>query len=291
MEQMVAHKGYWCQRVHHGWDVRVTETGSGHRELLVTKRWLHIPQGDIDDPACKVVEVDQSGTLLEQELLAKRAERSKQKSAARAKKGCRLKIKAGGFDEMLTLTYRENQTDFALCRKHFAAWLRKMRRAVPGFAAVWAFEQQARGAWHVHVATHRLPPWLMLQGAKVLAWRAGTALWRDVVGRDNGMCFVGGKDRRFTRKRSTASIAGYVSKYLTKEHATGPKDARRWDSTKNLERPVVTRFSLPPAPLFDVIGTVFDLRPGETIARHMSAKLGDMYLLYTEPAPPARVRP
>lgn len=288
MEQMVAHKGFWCQKVHHGWNARITEMGNGQREVLVTKKYLYVPQGDYDDPDTRVVEVDQSGTQLQEEMDARRAERSAANSASRAKKNCRHRIKSGDFDEMLTLTYRANQDDFALVRKHFAAWLRKMRRAVEGFSAVWAFEKQKRGAWHVHVATHRLPPWLILAGSKVLSWRVGTALWRDVVGRDNGLCFVGGKGGRFQRKRSIADIAGYVSKYLTKDHADGPKGARRWDCTKNIQRPKVTMIHLPPAPMADIIPVVFDLRPGEMIVRNICSKLSDMYLLYTQPAPPVR---
>lgn len=286
MNPMVKHKGYWCEKIQDGVKVRVQKFDNGQRETLIQPRYLYIPAtSDPDDPEAHVVEVDQSGTLLELKQLEERAARARWKSGQRAKRNCRWKIKEAGFNEMLTLTYRANQTDLALCRKHFAAWLRKMRKALPGFRGVWGFERQERGSWHVHVACDRLPRLMQFRGTKVVSWRVGTALWRDVVGVNNGMCFVGGKGGRFNRYRSPAKIAGYVSKYLTKDHENGEFGARMWDSTRGLTPPPAMTMEFPGLSLGDAISMAFDLPDGHVVVQHTCNRLNTVWLLYTEPDP------
>lgn len=69
--------------------------------------------------------------------------------------------------------------------------LRKLQRAIPGFRAVYAFEPQDRGAWHVHACIDRLPPWLIVResgsgrSTRVRSWDYVRRLWRDVVGADS----------------------------------------------------------------------------------------------------------
>lgn len=290
MVMMVQRNGFWCERIRDGVTVRVQTFPNGQRETLIQPRYVYtLGTSDPDaDPECRVVEVDQAGTQLEAERAIERAKRSAWKSGQRAKRRCRWKIKLAGFNEMLTITYRENQQDLALCRKHFAAWLRKMRRAIPGFRAVWGFERQERGAWHVHVATDRLPYRLQFRGAKVLSWKVGTALWRDVVGPNNGLCFVGGKDGRFNRYRSPAKIAGYVSKYLTKDHENGEFGARMWDSTKGMEPPKPIRMDFPGVSLAESIGAAWELPAGHVVVQHMAMSGDRMWMLYTEPDPLAK---
>jgi hypothetical protein len=286
MTAMVRHKGFWCEKVMDGVNVRVVDFPNGQRETLIQPRYLYIPgTSDPDDPDAHVVDVDQSGTLEEQRQLEERAQRSAWKSAQRAKRNCRWKIKHAGFNEMLTLTYRENMTDFERVRKDFAAWLRKMRKALPGFRAVYGFETQTRGCWHVHVACDRLPMLMQFRGCKVHSYRVGTALWRDVIGANNGLCFVGGKDGRFQRYRSTAKIAGYISKYLTKDHAGGPASARRWDSTRGLTPPPALVIPLPGVSLADAIGLSWELPEGHVVVQHLCTRSNSMWLLYSEPAP------
>ena len=285
MSAMVKHKGIWCEKIQDGVKVRMQTFDNGQRETLIQPRYLFVPTVDSDNPDCRVDEADQSGTLLEQEQLEERAKRARWKSGQRAKRNCRWKIKQAGFNEMLTITYRQNQTDLALCRKHFAAWLRKMRRAIPGFRGVWGFERQGRGAWHVHVACDRLPVLMQFRGAKVLSWKVGTALWRDVVGANNGLCFVGGKDGRFNRYRSPAKIAGYVSKYLTKDHENGEFGSRMWDSTRGLTPPPAMTLHFPGVSMADAIGMAFELPQGHVVVQHLCNKLNTMWMLYSEPDP------
>ncbi len=54
---------------------------------------------------------------------------------------------------------------------------------------------------HVHLAVHKLPEHAVHKGTKIEGWRLGTAVWRTVVGEDNGLCYVGGKNRNGNLKR------------------------------------------------------------------------------------------
>lgn len=284
MEPIIWHKGMACKVVTSGWDVSIWESfDKSQREVTARPRRLYIPLGDVDQSPCDWAAHD--GLCIDLELLESRAVRSAEISAARARKYCRLKIKNAKFNEMLTLTTRVCCTDLAQFRTWFSAWLRKMRRAIPGFRAVYGFEEQSRGAWHCHLATDRLPRSIQFRGSKVQSYRVGTALWRDVVGVNNGMCFVGGKGGRFQRYRSTAKIAGYISKYLTKSHASGVSGSRMWDSTRDLTPPAVIRYTFPDGDLGDLIPALFDVSGGHVVVRHVLGRYKDFWLLYSELPP------
>lgn len=168
------------------------------------------------------------------------------RSARRAKTQCRRAIIAEGFDEMMTLTYRENQGDRDLCKRHFAAWVRRMRKALGVFRFCASFERQERGAMHVHVATHKLPGVAHYKGAAVKAWQVGTRIWRDIVGADNGMCFVGGRSRfgaPRAGRQSLAKMAAYVSKYILKDFEDVPANSNRYQRSVGAPVPPLERFT------------------------------------------------
>jgi hypothetical protein len=192
--------------------------------------------------------------------------RDLQRSASRAKTKCRRAIITERFNELLTLTYRENQSDRELCKKHFAAWVRRMKRALGTFRFCAAFEVQERGAMHVHVATHKLPEHADYKGVKIEAWKLGTRIWRDIVGQDNGMCFVGAKTRHGggTRRRrlSLAKMAAYVSKYILKDCGALPPGSHRYQRSLGspIEKPTVMRFD--GCTLRDVLELVYEVGTG-----------------------------
>lgn len=303
MEQFVVYRGVWCQVVDHGWRVKDwTSPETGQSELMAWKRYAYIPQGDPDDPDERdsglfPTRIDQSGTQMEADMLEARRLRNLEKSAARAKRTCRHKIKAAGSGSLLTCTYRENMTDFDRMRSDWAAFMRKVKRAIPGFRAVFAFEPQERGSWHCHAAIDKLPPWLWVpQGerspvrVKVRSWDYLRRLWRSVVGADNGNIDVDGhlKTRhglpgKHRASESLAKLAGYVSKYLTKDHATGPEGRNRWGSTQGIDLPRPRMIDLPPMPLHDVIELAFNVPDGHRIVRHHIGQFAKFWMLYTEP--------
>jgi hypothetical protein len=283
MDTIVYVKGMECKVVYSGWKVKQWESAaSGQRELLIYPRKLLVPlhssgeQGPSNYAAYEGPDIDL-------DEIQRKAERSAAKAAARARKNCRHKIKHAGFKQLLTLTYKKNMTDLDWCRRDFAAWLRIMRRLIPGFRAVYGFERQKRGAWHVHVACDALPVLMHYKGSKVKSWKVGTAVWRGIV-REGGLCFVGGRSGGHNRHQSAGRIAGYISKYLTKENADGESGRRMWDSTRELTPPAAVTFDLPDMSMADAIALAFQLLPGESILKHVLNKRGDLWFLHTEPA-------
>lgn len=294
MGQYVVRNGVHCQVFEQGWRVKEWKSETtGQQELMAWKRRIYVPMGDWDDPSILAdPAVDQSGTLLGEEMAAKARQRALEASAARAKRNCRMRIKASGVGTLLTLTYRENMTDFDRVRRDWAAMLRKMRKLIPGFRAVYAFEQQKRGAWHVHAAVDKLPTMFDTVHGPVRSFKLLHPLWHSVVGHDNGNVRVDehnktrhGLPARYSKKTSLAKLAGYVSKYLTKDYGEGVGGRNRWNSTQGIEVSKPAVFDMPEMPLHDLIPLVFQLPDGHRIARHSVGQFGKFWVLYTEPDP------
>lgn len=289
MDGIVWWKGMACKRVQQGLRVRQWESPSGQRETVIYPRMLMVPldsSGEQGPPDW--VSYDRCDVDLED--LERRADQAAKRSARRARQNCRRKIKHAGLNEMLTLTYRENMTDLKRMRRDLAAWLRIMRRVIKGFRAVYGIERQKRGAWHVHIATDKLPKLMQYKGAKVQSWKVGTAVWRSVVP-TGGMCFVGGRKGRFNRAASPAKIAAYIAGYLTKDNAAGEAGARMWDSTRDLTPPPAITMDFPDAELGDLIPAAFALPAGHQVVSHRMNAERDLWVLYTEPIPPIKTAP
>lgn len=296
MEQYVVHKGVHCQVFEQGWRVKQWQSPeTGQSEFMAWKRRIYVPMGDWDDPDLHAAPpIDQTGTLEEQERLERQRLLGLERSAARAKRTCRLKIKAAGVASLLTCTYRENMTDFDRVRRDWAAMLRKLRRVIPGFRAIYAFEPQDRGSWHVHAAIDKLPVHLDIPGeGRVRSWDYLRRMWRAIVGPDNGNIDVDGHRKtrhglpgKYRASESLAKLAGYVSKYLTKDHANGIPGRNKWGSTQGIEvsKPVV--FDMPEMPLAELIGVAFEVPDGHRIVRHRIGQFGKFWVLYTEPGEP-----
>ena len=231
------------------WEV-FTREANGHREVSFKNRVIwedtgeraplpvdqYLAQFDGEDLRTRLAEI-------EKEKEEKR-EKQREKNAQRAKTKCRWFIKAAGLNELLTITYRDNQQDRALCKVHFKEWARRMKRALGGkFEYVASFEKQDRGAMHVHVACHKLPSHGTRHGQKIKAWKLGTEIWRSIVGENNGLVFVGGKTKHGGKRRnlSLAKLAAYVSKYIMKDYADAPLESNRYSRSNGLAEPKATR--------------------------------------------------
>lgn len=308
MAQYVVHKGVYCQVSEVGWRVKKWHSPvTGQGEFMAWRRKVYVPLGDYDDPLLRPFEVDQSGTELEKEQEEARRLRALAKSAARAKRVCRHKIKSASFGSLLTCTYRENMTDFERVRADWASLLRKLQRVIPGFRAVYAFEPQERGAWHVHAAIDKLPPWITFtekvkaSGAagaryesrvcRVRSWDYVRRLWLGIVGAGNGNIDVDGHRKtrhglpgKYRAAESLAKLAGYISKYLTKDHANGIPGRNRWGSTQGLEASKGVVFDMPEMSLGALVGLAFELPDGHRIVRHQVGQFGKFWVLYTEPS-------
>lgn len=264
------------------WVVRMFEV-NGHREISVrnTIDWEEVPYQPVLDQFPDQPSLQQIEEAEERRLAALK------RNAKRAQTMCRRVIKSEGFDELLTLTYRENQGDRDLCKKHFSIWHKRMKRALGNFRFCASFERQERGAMHVHLATHKLPEHANYKGVKVKAWQLGTKIWRDVVGENNGMCFVGGRTKNggFRRNLSLAKMASYVSKYIMKDYEDAPENSSRYTRSRGAEVPKSKAMYFTGLTMAEVIALCFQCDDGDVIVSHRADSNSRSYWLCTEPDP------
>lgn len=285
---------YERRRVPDAWDVRIWEQG-GHREISVSRVFETVEVGEASDrpmeallPGSLRLDKDERRKLAEREEADAEQRRADnlRRNANRAKTACRRIIKAEGFDELLTLTYRENQQDRALCKQHFKEWVRRMKRHLGGvFRYCASFEVQERGAMHVHLAVHKLPKHAVHKGVKIEGWRLGTAVWHTVVGEDNGLCYVGAKKRWSGEKRvplGKAKMAAYVSKYITKDYADAEPASNRYSRSNGVVVEKPNRIRIECASLADMISLSFHCADGDVVVSHSASELYGRYWLCTE---------
>lgn len=296
MDQIVAHKGVWCKLVRHGYrGKRFYSPETGQRETSLVRKKLYIPLADIDDPALQVAMVDQEGTLLDEERKEKARIRAREIERCKAKTRCRHRIKSHNLRQMMTCTYKENMQDFDRVRRDWKAFVRVLAKVVKGFRAVWGFERQDRGAWHVHAAIDKLPPWLIdKKGNRVRSFKFVRAMWVRITGTwegaENGTVNFDGHNKtklgtpaKWTREQSLAQIAGYIAKYLTKDYGEGLAGRNMWGSSQHMDTGKVDVFELPEMPWWQAIDLAFELREGERIAAHRVDRFGHFWCLHTEP--------
>ena len=278
------------------WEVLVKES-NGHRELSFKNAVMWEDTGELCPPPFAVYIQQFEGQELADRLaerekeLAEKREKQREKNAQRAKSKCRWIIKSQGLDELLTLTYRENQEDRALCKKHFEIWVRRMKAALGGkFVYCASFERQERGAMHVHVACHKLPSHGLRTGQKIKAWKLGTEIWRSIIGEDNGLCFVGGKTRHGGQRRnlSLAKLAAYVSKYIMKDYHDSPAETNRYSRSNGLSVPKARKMTFAGLTFGEMVELAFECADGDVIVSHRVTRdqwSGGRYWLVTEPDP------
>lgn len=271
------------------WVVRTYQLGNGHKEAVITRPtvWQEVP------PHLQKLfgeHWQETADREREEKADERREANRQRAARRAKTRVRRSVKVLGLDALLTLTYRENQTDLALCKRHMKEFVRRIRRALPGFVYVAAFEQQQRGAWHVHMAIHALPREMAaVNGVKVKSFNVVRAIWRSVVGE------LGGTINQAQRKRwsnqSTGKLAAYLSKYMLKAFEDGDDWSNRYSGSSGIEIPEAVKMRFRDAQLAELIGLVFDdVAAGPCELMTWLSRWGDVFFLSTEgPPAPRRV--
>lgn len=182
---------------------------------------------------------------------------NRERATRRARSKVRRRCKHQGLIEILTLTYRENQTDRVRMARDLDVFLKRVRRVIPTFEYVAVFERQKRGAWHAHLAVRRVLPLYVVGSGKhqkmVKSFDLLRSMWRGVVGADNGNIDV---SKRRKQRWSPAKIAGYISKYIGKSFGDNLKYENSY-SASNGSMPEPVRFSF--ANLSDAIGGLFSL--------------------------------
>ena len=286
------------------WTFRVWES-NGHREISARPKveWREVGPGKLPMAWEDYVAAahDAAERAIRQAMwdadIAEKKERSRRRSARRAKTTCRRVIKTAYFDEMLTVTYRENQQDVELFKKHFKEWVRRMKRALGDFEYCAGFEPQERGAWHAHVCCRKLPKVVGYEGVKVESYKLGTKIWRDVVGdtpdgKTNGLVYVGGKDahgRPMRGRRTCAEMAAYVAKYITKHAHLFPDEKNRYSRSDGIVPGTPYEITVSGvATVFDALLLAFQAGEGERVVNHRAKEGEDMYWLVTEPLKPPK---
>lgn len=172
------------------WSVVLKDYGQGLGEV----GWSFVPNLKPRVKACR-------GESEVQELNQDRASR-------RARSRLRQLILASGTDHLLTLTYRENLTDYGRACADLNRFVRRVKKHLPDWTYIAVPEKQKRGAWHWHLAV------IGRQDVTLLR-----SLWRGVVG--DGNIDVeppkGGKNPRL-------SLVKYLGKYLAKGFTEGHRE-------------------------------------------------------------------
>lgn len=130
------------------------------------------------------------------------------RASRRARSRLRQLILSANADHLLTLTYRDNVTDFEQASQDLRALVRRARKHLPNWVFIAVAERQKRGAWHWHLAV------VGRQDVKLLRH-----LWRSVVGEGNidVQQPTAGMNRRL-------AIVKYLGKYLSKGFSEGDRE-------------------------------------------------------------------
>lgn len=223
--------------------------GNGHVECVVRPLVTWTVAGELTDEAYALYQ--ESREIHAEE----RRQANLERAAHRAKRRVRHLCKAAGVDTLLTLTYQANMTDWALLKRHVKEFNRRMSRLIPGWFYVAGYERQERGAWHVHMAVHRVPKMLEhARGVKVKSYSVIRAVWRSVVGELGGNVDL----QASKRMRAPSRIASYLSKYMTKAFADGDAWSNRFSSSKGITVPKPQRMRFVGWNMADVLTAVLD---------------------------------
>jgi len=257
----------------------VLELGNGQREAVISQAiaWEHVGTQTPDEAAYLLEKYGPADA--EAKALA-----NAERAARRAKTRVRRLVKSMGCDSLLTLTYRANQTQQSLAVYHLQEFVRRIRKVIPGFAYVAAFETQKRGAWHIHLAVHALPRQLAhpVSGVKVKSWSIVRAIWRSVTGELGGN--IDERKRSARSRWSVAKLAGYLSKYMTKAFADGDAWSNRFSASKH-SIPEAARVTFRGVSLADVIAAAYAFAADGACSVQCSwlSRYGDLFYLASEP--------
>jgi hypothetical protein len=126
---------------------------------------------------------------------------NRDRASRRARSRLRQFILASRADHLLTLTYRGNVVDLHKACGDLGKFVRIVKRRKPDWIYIAVVEQQARGAWHWHLAVRGRQDVQLLR-----------ASWRHVVGDGN----IDVAAPRGNGQSRTLALVRYLGKYLRK---------------------------------------------------------------------------
>ncbi|MDO4706182.1 MAG: hypothetical protein Q4A98_08280 [Comamonadaceae bacterium] len=257
MQRLVGRSLQEGQVCPNSFDVFKTDLGNGELEYSVRPvvHWHEV--ATLDDWALLQYRQQQQ----DPELLEQRRERSQRKAAQRAKRKLRQVCKKAGFTDLLTLTYRANVADRDLVVRHLKEFHRRMKRLIPGWQYCAVLEKQKRGALHVHLAIHKVPPTLPARnGVKVKSFNVVRAVWLSIVGELGGNIDIS-RSRKARRGCGVSQLAGYLSKYIAKAIGEGEDFKRSYFASRDLTPPKAQRIRFDGYTLIDVVDLIYDEIP------------------------------
>lgn len=152
-------------------------------------------------------------------------EENESRAVRRAKSRIRQRILAAQADHLLTLTYRENITDYDRACSDLTRFVRLVKARMPEWVYIAVPEKQKRGAWHWHLAVKGR------QDVELLR-----ALWRAVIVDGN----IDVQPPRGKGKDRQLGLVKYLGKYLAKGFEEGHRElnGRRFRSSLGIEVPI-----------------------------------------------------
>jgi len=261
----------WYRQFPHGdFELLYKSHAKGPSECERINAWLHDSGSDNRvTPASfgrsvSVSQVDADGVITEPK------ETNPERVQRRAKQKVRWNLKCIGADRLLTLTFRDNVTDYSQAEKCLTKFLRLCRDEWgQSFRFCAVPELQKRGAWHFHLALRgfwninklRVFWWRSL-GSKVAFSEGGKpVLLDDSVTRGNVDITNPRVRGQVRRNWSVDRLASYLAKYVGKaiaENDLGGKPSYR--CTRGL-KPDLQRFLVRALSYADVLKQFFASAP------------------------------
>jgi hypothetical protein len=280
------------------YSVAVHDLGHGQREATVHQCW-HMVESEWDALTQRnYIAAVREKTPSKAEI-AERAALALEKSKRRLKTRARRLCKAICADTLLTLTYRENQSDLVEAKRHLDLFNKRMRATVGHWESRpreigpdrrwvtdWKYvafpERQKRGAWHWHLGIPGLAPVMQSRGVKVKSWALVRAVWRSVVGAVGGNVDFSGRRKSL---RSSTKLAAYIAKYGSKA-CGGVDDGLRRFQASQVDIPPPSRIELHNARLAELVELVYAFAADGDCEVHTSfvGPFGDSFYLASGPA-------
>jgi len=132
---------------------------------------------------------------------SEKRELNEQRAQRRAQARVRHLVLAAGLDHLLTLTFRENVTDFDRASRCFERFIKLVHAEMPDWPYVAVAERQKRGAWHWHLGVAGRQNVTLLR-----------RLWLECAG-DGNIDVQPPPGKRGHRK---LRLVSYLTKYLVK---------------------------------------------------------------------------
>ncbi|MBX3657076.1 MAG: hypothetical protein KF740_01435 [Ramlibacter sp.] len=275
-----------------GVDLVAHDLGHGHLELVgyPAIEWQDVAPLTAEAYRAYLDACERHHAETWEERKAKSLRNASKRACTRVRRLC----KAMGADTLLTLTYRANVLDLDQAKADLKAFNRILLRHLPGFQFVAGFERQARGCWHMHLATAGLPTFFTVRSAdgrskyRVKSFDLFRSVWRSVT-KDRGGNVDVSRRKRHSRS-SPARIAAYISKYITKAFAEGDKWTNRWTSYGETRVPspvALGRY----ASMLDLLQSAYSLlATNDTVIRTGLSRWNEVFFLAAERVD-ARIKP